>query len=64
MFNQQEKPKLVESNKCPKCGASFYCSTSSKCWCYEYDVPTEQMEKIEEEFQDCLCPKCLKAYAT
>ncbi len=58
----EKKIKLVEDSKCPKCGKSFHCSTSSKCWCYEYDVPTEKMEWIQDRFQGCLCPECLREY--
>lgn len=62
-MSQLSKNKLTEPSKCPKCGNEFYCSTSSKCWCYEIDVPAETMEKIEKEYDGCLCPSCLKAYA-
>ena len=63
---QDNKPHVkreIETSKCPKCGADFHCSTSSKCWCYEIDVPTETMEKLQEEYDGCLCPDCLKEYA-
>jgi ribosomal protein L34E len=63
MMNKSEKPILVEASKCPKCGASFHCSTSNKCWCYEFDVPSDKRDEIEEKYQGCLCPNCLKEFA-
>ena len=59
----EKKKILVEPSVCPKCGNAFHCSTSSKCWCYEIDVPAEVMEKLQEQYEGCLCPDCLKDYA-
>ncbi|MCB0822314.1 MAG: cysteine-rich CWC family protein [Bacteroidales bacterium] len=59
----ETKKKLEEPSRCPKCGNTFHCSTSSKCWCYEIDVPAEVMEKLQQEYIGCLCPECLKTYA-
>ncbi len=58
----EKKKILVEPSRCPKCGNAFYCSTSSKCWCYAYDVPADIMEKLQEQYEGCLCPDCLKEY--
>ena len=55
---------LTEKDTCPRCGKKFHCGKSGKCWCYEYDVPTSVLEKIEDEFDACLCPDCLKEFAT
>ncbi|MBK7215299.1 MAG: cysteine-rich CWC family protein [Bacteroidales bacterium] len=52
-----------ETKKCPRCGAEFLCSSSSRCWCYEYDIPVEQLETLEREYNSCLCPECLKLYS-
>jgi hypothetical protein len=60
---KDSKQVIVELNTCPKCGKQFKCSTSAKCWCYEYDVPVEVMEDLQQEFEGCLCPDCLKTYA-
>ncbi|MCB2221500.1 MAG: cysteine-rich CWC family protein [Bacteroidetes bacterium] len=58
----EDKKIIVEPSLCPKCGNTFHCSTSSKCWCYEYDVPTDVMEQLQDEYNGCLCPECLKEY--
>ena len=50
---------LTEKEKCPRCGKDFDCGKSGKCWCYERDIPTPVLEKIEQDFDGCLCPDCL-----
>ncbi|MFK5856039.1 MAG: cysteine-rich CWC family protein [Bacteroidota bacterium] len=55
--------KLIEDEKCPKCGAMFSCGKSGKCWCYEVDVSPSIIDKIEKTYSSCLCPDCLKAEA-
>jgi hypothetical protein len=51
--------KLVEPALCPACGKQFHCSTSSKCWCYEHQLPDELLDKLKNEFEGCLCPECI-----
>jgi ribosomal protein L34E len=58
-----EKERPFEQKKCPKCGSTFTCSASAKCWCFEYEVPSETMEMIQDKYQGCLCPDCLKSFA-
>lgn len=60
---EDKKIKIVEDNNCPKCGKQFHCSSSSKCWCFEYEVPADKMEWIQENFKGCLCPECLREYS-
>jgi hypothetical protein len=52
-----------EPSVCPKCGNNFHCSTSSKCWCFEYDVPADIMEQLQDKYEGCLCPECLKEFS-
>jgi len=54
---------LTEKDTCPRCGAKFQCGKGGKCWCYEVDVPQSLLEKINNEFDTCLCPDCLKELA-
>ena len=51
--------KLIEDEKCPRCGAMFICGKAGKCWCYEVDVTQSVLDKIEKEYNSCLCPLCL-----
>ncbi len=49
--------KIASANRekiCPKCGASFGCSTSN-CWCAELPPVIELTPGAE-----CYCPTCLK----
>jgi len=51
--------KNQEPSICPRCGKQFSCSKSGKCWCYEVILSLDVLEAIEEQFDSCLCPKCL-----
>jgi hypothetical protein len=46
---------------CERCGESFGCLADEKgpCWC----VTMPELSKIPEQYKDCLCPKCLNAFA-
>lgn len=59
----KDNKRPFEQKKCPRCGNTFTCSTSAKCWCFEVDVTSETMEMIQDKFQGCLCPDCLKSFA-
>ncbi|MFC1734213.1 cysteine-rich CWC family protein [candidate division KSB1 bacterium] len=53
----------ADTESCPKCGNTFLCSKSNKCWCYEYDIPPENRDYIEAHYNSCLCPDCLKFFS-
>jgi hypothetical protein len=40
---------------CELCKTEFQCSKDKDCWCM--DIP---IVYIASEYQDCLCPTCLK----
>lgn len=52
-----------ELSTCPRCGKEFHCSKSGKCWCYEVMLPLDKLEEIENLYETCLCPTCLKEFA-
>jgi len=58
------KLNLTEPETCPRCGAKFDCGKSGKCWCFEVDVPPAILEKIDKEYNSCLCPDCLNELAS
>jgi len=60
-MNKEEHP--FEQKNCPRCGTVFICSASSKCWCFEYDIPPATMDFIQDKWQGCLCPECLKSFS-
>ncbi len=52
--------KIIEPDICPRCGAEFHCSKSGKCWCYEVNTSILVLKEIEEKYNSCLCPNCLR----
>ncbi len=44
--------------KCESCGKEFACGMQDgkPCWCAELPA----LDKLPENFSDCLCPECLK----
>lgn len=55
--------KLIEDEKCPRCGNEFTCSKSGKCWCFGVTVPESVKDEISKKYDTCLCPECLKELA-
>ena len=55
--------KLIEDEKCPRCGNGFTCSKSGKCWCFEVTVSQEVQDAISKKYDTCLCPRCLRELA-
>jgi ribosomal protein L34E len=53
--------KNQETKFCAKCGKPFGCGASGKCWCYEISLDDEALKRIEDQYQGCLCPDCLRA---
>jgi hypothetical protein len=51
---------IQEPDICPKCGKTFICSKSGKCWCFEVNIPQNLFEKIQDQYDSCLCPDCIK----
>jgi ribosomal protein L34E len=57
--------KIVPKIKnCSKCGKAFECLHNKDCWCMDYVISPENLQKIQETYADCLCSECLKGYAT
>jgi len=55
--------KLIEDEKCPRCGAMFTCGKSGKCWCFEVDIIPSVLDRIDSKYDSCLCPDCLNLLA-
>jgi hypothetical protein len=57
--------KIAPKNKtCPKCGAGFECQGEEDCWCESYQILQKDFLRITQTYSDCLCPSCLKEYAS
>jgi hypothetical protein len=52
--------KIIDPDICPRCGAAFHCSKSAKCWCYEVSTSILVLQQIEDKYNSCLCPNCLR----
>ncbi|NBC82398.1 MAG: hypothetical protein GVY19_03355 [Bacteroidetes bacterium] len=57
---QVAKDKL---KRCEKCGHFFSCTTDGDCWCHEVEVAQDKRKQLLHEYNDCLCPNCLKEFA-
>jgi len=50
--------------QCSKCYTAFGCKTESRgCWCESLQVPIDTLVQLKEQFDNCLCPSCLRQYA-
>ena len=47
------------SKVCESCHEVFICGQYG-CWCAQREITDQQMQWIEQTFQDCLCPLCLQ----
>jgi hypothetical protein len=50
--------------KCSKCSASFECCNEQPgCWCETVFLDLPTLKQLKQEFDNCLCPQCLKPYS-
>jgi hypothetical protein len=55
-MNSSEKETL----KCESCGKSFECGAKSgNCRCFSIAIEPQILAQLKEQFQNCLCQKCL-----
>lgn len=47
---------------CPACKKEFDCKNDETCWCMKYEYPEELLEKLRNDYSDCLCEDCLKQF--
>lgn len=61
-MGQKNKETFVKKT-CPKCGSKFVCGANvGKCWCQSYRLSANSLEKLKENYSNCLCPDCLAAF--
>ncbi|MBK7182402.1 MAG: cysteine-rich CWC family protein [Bacteroidetes bacterium] len=49
---------------CSKCSRSFECQNESMgCWCEELFLSINTLNEIKQQYDNCLCPTCLKEFA-
>jgi hypothetical protein len=60
-----DKIRVASREKtCPKCGAGFQCLGEDDCWCESYQILQKDFLRITQNYNDCLCPECLKGYTS
>ena len=53
--------KVFEKLICESCGKEFSCGAKvGDCWCFAVEVKAETLTDLRENFDNCLCPDCLK----
>jgi hypothetical protein len=62
-MDNQALDNKVSNEVCPRCGKAFFCSKSGKCWCFEVYLTPEKQAFVNENFEGCLCPDCLRLIA-
>ncbi len=45
---------------CSRCEVNFECSSDYGCWCNDVSLTAEQLSWIKENYDNCLCPSCLR----
>ncbi len=61
-MTENKRNKLEGNDKCPACRKEFHCSKSGKCWCFEEFITEDKRAEINQKYDRCLCPECLKDY--
>lgn len=53
------------STRCPRCGAEFRCQPEDirNCQCSAVPLSEELRERLEREYDGCLCANCLRELA-
>ena len=46
---------------CEACGVEFGCEPTGNCWCFAETVPAETLAEVQERYERCLCPACLRS---
>ena len=52
-----------ETKTCPRCNSEFECKSGSVllCQCQTILLTAEQLDYINDQYEDCLCVSCLSA---
>ncbi|MCB0698995.1 MAG: cysteine-rich CWC family protein [Chitinophagales bacterium] len=51
----------MEEKHCSNCKKSFGCLADERgCWCEQHHLSAEKLQYLKENFDNCLCPDCLK----
>lgn len=52
---------IPEKAVCESCGEEFSCGANvGECWCFAVELKAENLGKLRENSNNCLCQDCLK----
>lgn len=55
---------MASQKECSRCGIEFKCQRDeAKCWCNDLILNPENLKKLRDQFEDCLCDSCLGRYS-
>jgi hypothetical protein len=58
-------PQYREATTCPACNQPFTCgATLLGCWCTKIKLSAEIREQLRQNYQGCLCQRCLEDFAS
>ncbi len=50
--------------ECSKCKKTFVCGfDTGSCWCQDLEIEKTELEKLNNNYESCLCKECLLSYA-
>lgn len=54
----------MANKNCSKCNNLFVCDCETRgCWCEDLFIDLETLNELKKQFDNCLCPTCLKEYS-
>lgn len=54
----------MATKNCSKCNRLFACDCETTgCWCEDLYIDLDTLNKLKKQFDNCLCPTCLKEYS-
>jgi len=63
IHHQPSSLHLLMQKTCSKCGVEFGCQNEIPgCWCEKISLDEEALAKLKLEYDNCLCPVCLKSF--
>ncbi|MFP4062305.1 MAG: cysteine-rich CWC family protein [Halochromatium sp.] len=59
------QPLTEGTKQCPRCGVDFECKVDDlrHCDCVAVKVSLPVLKTLQDQYEDCLCPDCLRAIA-
>ena len=49
-----------EPRACSRCNGTHVCTLTVHCPCMEEEITDKLLDHLSANYEDCLCPECLK----